>query len=307
MAAPKDYYQVLGVDEKADSAAIKKAYHSLARQYHPDVSGAQGDEKFKEINEAYEVLSDPKKRSEYDRLRRGYADSQSRRRGTGFERVSYDWSPEDMGGFGSIFEDLFSGASSRTEAETPEETVRITLEQVMEGATVNLTVTQLRPCVVCHGRDRNCPRCGGMGQVSEPRRFDVTIPAGIEEGAVLRVGDHARLKVEVAPHPRFSRQGDNLVGTLMVTVPVAAVGGEVFVQPLTGPPIVVTIPRHANHGKVLRLKGLGLPHRGTPIKGDILLELALRFPEPFSDKDDALYQQLKTLHDDVGGEIHAPR
>ncbi len=308
MAALKDYYQILGVGEKDDAATIKKAYHRLARQYHPDVSGKAGEEKFKEINEAYEVLSDPKKRQEYDRMRRGYAEHQSRRHGTGFDRVSHEWSPEDLGGFGSIFDDLFSGVGFEPESDpVPEESITITLEQVMQGTTVNLTVNEMRPCVVCHGRDRSCPRCGGIGQVAEPRRFDVKIPPGIEEGAILRVGDHARLRIEVAPHPRFRRQGDNLVGQLMVAVPLAAVGGELSIQPLAGKPVVVTVPRHANHGKLLRLKGLGLPHRGTKTRGDLLLEITLRFPEPFTAEDDACYHQLLSLHHEVGGEIHAPR
>ncbi len=312
MAAPKDYYKVLGVDEKAEAAAIKKAYHKLARQYHPDVGGKGSEDKFKEINEAYEVLSDPKRRAEYDSLRRGYATHQSRRHGTGFERVTHDWNPEDFGGFGSIFEDLFSGAGREAHrpepARTiPEETVRITLEDVAQGRTVSLTVEDVKECVVCHGTDRTCPRCGGLGQVAEPRRFDVAIPAGVEDGTVLRVGEYARLKVEIAPHPRFLRQGDNLRGRVMVAVPVAAVGGEVPVRPLVGDPVMLKIPRHTNHGKLLRLKGLGLPHRGSSVKGDMLLEVALRFTEPFSAQDDALYDQLKNLHGEPGGEIHAPR
>lgn len=310
MAAPKDYYKILEVDDKADAAAIKKSYHRMARQYHPDVSGKAGEDKFKDINEAYEVLSDPAKRAEYDRMRRGYAQRESRRQGPGFQRVSYDWSPEDFGGFGSIFEDLFGGSPDlgRQRARTvPEESVRITLEQVASGTTVNLTVDDVKECVVCHGRDRSCPRCGGLGQVAEPRRFDVTVPPGVEDGAVLKVGEYARLKVEVAPHPRFQRQGDNLVGRLMVSVPVAATGGEVPVRPLNGESMMVKIPRHTNHGKMLRLKGLGLPHRGAAAQGDMLLEVVLRFPEPFMAEDDTLYEKLKSHHQEAGGEIHAPR
>jgi len=310
MAAPKDYYKILEVEDKADAATIKKSYHRLARKYHPDVSGQAGDDKFKEINEAYEVLSDAKKRGEYDRLRRGYAENQSRRQGTGFQRVSYDWNPEDFGGFGSIFEDLFTGGNDTGRVDrrtTPEEVVRVTLEQVATGTVVNLTINEVRECVVCHGRDRDCPRCGGLGQVAEPRRFDVSVPPGIEDGTLLRVGEYARLKVEVAPHPRFRRQGDNLVGRLMVAVPVAASGGEISVQPLSGDPVMVKIPRHTNHGKVLRLKGIGLVHRGTQLKGDMLLEVNLRFPEPFTAEDDTLYDTLKTHHQEFGGEIHAPR
>ncbi len=310
MPAPKNYYDTLGVDEHADGKAIKAAYHRLARQYHPDVSGKAGEEKFKEINEAYEILSDPKRREEYDRLRRGYAENQSRRQGTGFRRVSQDWSTDDLGDFGSLFDDLFGGGRQSTRPAAPavpEESVRLTLEQVFTGTTVTVTVTDMKPCVVCHGGDAACPRCGGLGQVAEPRRYDVSIPPGIADGDVLRVGDHARLLVEVSLHPRFVRQTDNLVGRLLVAVPTAAVGGEVAVQPLVGEAMMVKIPRHTNHGRVLRLRGMGLPHRGSNSRGDMLLEVVLRFPEPFTAEDDGWYQLLSEQHQETGGEIRAPR
>lgn len=312
MPAPKDYYSILGVNETADAKAIKAAYHKLARQYHPDVSGKAGEEKFKDINEAYEVLSDTKKRQEYDGLRRGFAHRQARSRGAGFQRVAHDWAPGDLGDFGSIFDDLFSGASqSRREPSqarpVPEDTVRITLEQVATGTKINLSIDEVRPCLACHGRDPRCAACGGLGQVSEPKKFDVNVPAGIADGAVLRVGDHARLTVEVAPHPRFVRQGDHLVGRLMVSVPVAATGGEVSIKPLLGDPMMVKIPRHTNQGKTLRLRGMGLPHRGSASQGDMLLEVSLRFPEPFTDQDDQAYGTLREIHTELGGEIHAPR
>lgn len=312
MAAPKDYYKILGVDEKADEKAIKEAFRRLARQYHPDVSGKAGEEKFKEINEAYEVLSDPQKRAEYDQMRRGYAFHQARSRGPGFQRVDFDWNPRDFADWSTLFEDLFQsdgGFSHRWETHTAqaEETVRLTLEQVATGATIPLTVNTIRECPVCHGRDRDCPRCGGLGQVAEPRRFDVKVPPGVEDGAVLRVGDYARLKVEVEPHARFKRQGDDLIGELMVSVPLAATGGELSILPLVGKPVTVTIPPHTNHGKVLRLRGLGLPRRGSQQRGDMLLEVTLRFPEPFTAADDEHYQALRAIHHEGGGEIHAPR
>ncbi len=311
MPAPKDYYKILEVEEKADAAAIKKSYRRLARKYHPDVSGKAGENKFKEINEAYEILSNPGRRAEYDRVRRQFAERESRRQGQGFRQVSHDWGGSDFQGFGSILDDLFSGAGERTRwtppRSTPEETVRITLEQVASGSRVSLTVNDVKECVVCHGRDSGCPRCGGLGQVAEPRRFEVKVPAGVADGDILRVGEHARLRIEVEPHPRFHRQKDNIVGRLMVSVPVAAVGGEVEVRPLVGEAMMVKIPRHTNHGKMLRLKGMGLPQRGSGMKGDMLLEVALRFPEPMTAEDDQLYQELRSRHQEAGGEIRAPR
>lgn len=311
MAAPKDYYKILEIDEKADQETIKKAYRRLARKYHPDVSGKVGEDKFKDINEAYEILSNPQKRREYDQMRLGYAHRQARSRGPGYQRVTFD---EGFGDWGSIFEDLFSQAGNDTFTTTrtrtqnvPEETVTLTLEQVARGDAIQVSVSEPQVCPVCHGVNANCSHCGGLGQVMEPKKFSVTIPPGIEAGAVLRVGNYARLRVEIAPHPRFVRQGNNLIGHLMVSVPVAATGGEIPVKPLIGDPVMVKVPAHTNQGKILRLRGLGLVQRGTQVKGDLLLEVTLRFPEPFTTEDDKLYQQLRANHHEVGGEIHAPR
>lgn len=312
MAAPKDYYKILDVNESADKTGIKAAYRKLARKYHPDVSGKAGEDKFKEINEAYEILSDPKKREEYDKMRRGYANRKARSQGPGYERVSYDG--DGFGDWGNIFEDLFAqagadgGGTTRSRTQNvPEESITLTLEQVARGVSLPLTVTEPVVCPVCHGTDPDCPRCGGLGKVMEPRKFTVSIPAGVEAGSVLRVGSHARLRVEIAAHPRFVRQGSNLSGHLMVPVPLAAAGGEVPVMPLSGDSVMVKIPAHTNQGKMLRLRGLGLPQRGSGVKGDLLLEVTLRFPEPFTASDDELYQQLLNNHAEKGGEVHAPR
>ncbi len=312
MAAPKDYYKILEISETADAATIKAAYRKLARKYHPDVSGKTSEERFKDINEAHEVLSNPKKRQEYDRLRRSFANRKARSQGPGYQRVSHEWDGFDVGDFGSIFDDLFSGSGStrtqqRPKPETPEETLVVTLEQVASGATVPITVSQIRPCATCHGADPNCSRCGGLGQTMEPQGFEVKVPPGVEDGTVLRVGSHARLKIQVAPHPRFHRQHNDLVGKLMVAVPVAACGGQVTVSPLVGESVALTIPPHTNQGKVLRLRGMGLPDRSGATQGDLLLEVTLRFPEPFTAEDDRLYEELKALHLESGGDVHAPR
>lgn len=309
----KNYYQVLGIAENAEDAVIKKAFRELARKYHPDVAGAAGEEKFKEINEAYDILSDPKKRAEYDRMRRGFANREARSHGPGYDRVPHDWgNAGNTADWGSIFDDLFSNFSGgngagRPEASIPEETVALTLEQVATGTELNLSIPEIQRCPVCHGTKPDCSRCGGVGQVQEHKKFAVKIPQGVADGDVIRVGEYARLKIQVSPHPRFVRQGDNLMGRLVLTVPVAAVGGQVDIAPLVGKSIALTIPPHTNYGKTMRLKGLGLPKKGGAGAGDLLLEVALRFPEPFSAQDDALYQDLLKNHREVGGEIHAPR
>lgn len=311
MAAPKDYYKILGVDETADAKTIKAAYRRLARKHHPDAAGKGNEEQFKAINEAYHVLSDPAKRAEYDRLRRGYAQREQAGFGTGFRRV---WNArEATDDWTNLFEDLFGMGgdtirTSRTEPAVPEETMTIGLEQVALGAQVTVTVQELDVCPVCRGLGSlDCSRCGGLGKVMQPKKFDVKIPPGIQDQSVLRVGTHARLRVSVRPHPRFQRQGDNLRARVAVAVPVAAVGGEIAVKPLVGEPLTVKIPPHTNAGKVLRLKGQGLPNRVNGVRGDLLLEVELFFPEPFTDADDRLYRELLAHHVERGGEIYAPR
>ncbi len=318
MAGPKDYYKALEVDERADAKAIKAAYRRLARKYHPDVGGKGQEERFKAINEAYQVLSDPTKRSEYDRLRRGYASRNSTSWGDGFHRVEREPSPGGAADdWSSIFEDLFtssgsfsSGTSSPGASRTsdvPENEMAIGLEQVSEGSQISVTVEELESCPQCHGASLECQRCGGLGRVNVPKKFDVTIPPGIRDGTVLKVGDHARIRVKVREHPRFVRQGKNLRARLRVAVPIAAMGGEVEIKPLTGETMTIKVPPHTNAGKVLRLRGLGLPERGQPSRGDLLLEVELMFPEPFSEEDDRLYRDLSNVHSDHGGEIYAPR
>lgn len=316
MPGPKDYYKALDVDERADSKKIKSAYRRLARKYHPDAGGKGNEERFKEINEAYQVLSNPAKRAEYDRLRTGYANRASQNWGPGFQRVRRESSDrQETDDWSSLFEDLFadsrqwnpSSSASRT-AAIPEESVAIGLEEVANGTRVEVAVQALETCPQCRGGSLDCKRCGGLGKITTPKKFDVRVPAGVEDGTVLRVGEHARVKITVRAHPRFSRQGKDLRGRLQVAVPLAAVGGEIEFKPLTGDRLTLKIPAHTNAGKVLRLRGLGLPGRGrSDARGDLLLEVELVFPEPFDEEDDRLYESLLAGHSDKGGEVYAPR
>lgn len=322
MATIKDYYQILGVDEKATEQEIREAFRRAARKYHPDVNKSKdAEEAFKRINEAYGVLSDPEKRAQYDALRRGAAFAEARRQGPGYRRVDHDFNdlfrnrggPEfDLDDLGSLFGDLFGrfrrdGGRGAAETAVPEEKVSLTLEQVMTGTTVHLTLTEMEPCPRCRGAGGNCPACSGSGRVPRAQGFDVTIPPGVRDGTVLRVGPHARLRVEVLPHPRFTRKGSDLVGKVKLPVPTAALGGEVDVRPLVGEPVKLKVPPHTNQGKVLRLRGLGLPDPKGGARGDLLLEVELFLPEPLTIADERLYRELARHHGGAqGGEIHAP-
>ena len=318
----KDYYQILGVGKNADEKEIKKAYRRLARQYHPDVNPGDkaAEQRFKEISEAYTVLSDPDKRKKYDRF--GAQWQQYERAGVnpddfgGFGNGGYTRTvtPEEFeqmfGGFGrgggasgfsDFFETLFGGGvgtRQRNTQGTPfegfstrarthrgqdiETPVRITLEDAFHGTTRTL-------------------------EAADGRRLEVNIPAGVKTGSRVRVsGEGAQglgggpagdlyLVVEVAPHARFERDGDDLTVNLDVDLYTAVLGGEVQVPTLERP-VVLTIPAGTQNGKRFRLRGLGMPNLKNPSRrGDLYAEINVVLPETLSREERRLFEQLRDL------------
>ena len=320
----KDYYQVLGVAKGASKEEIKKSYRKLARKYHPDLNPGNktSEEKFKEINEAYEVLSDPDKREKYDRFGKSwqqYAHS-------GGRPEDFDWSqwatgpaggqsytrtvtPEEMeqmfgggmgdlgglGGFSDFFEVLFgnlgqrgSGISGREQVTRSqrgrdnEQTVQISLEDAFRGTTVSL-------------------------QWEDGRRIEAKIPAGVRTGSRVRlsgqgasggrggqVGD-LYLKIEVQPHAVFQREGDDLKATIPVDLYTALLGGKVNVATLDRS-VELTIPPETSNGRVFRLRGLGMPNLRKPDqRGDLYASVQVELPRKLSAEEHKLFQKLREL------------
>jgi curved DNA-binding protein len=304
----KDYYQILGVSKNADEKEIKRAYRQLARQYHPDKNPNNhlAEERFKEINEAYEVIGNADNRVKYDQLGRNY----HRFRQMGGDPNSFDFSQwfsgggnggphrqqvnvEDLfggaGGFSDFFNTIFGGRANRAGSspfgqsfQQPinrdvEHTVNITLEEAYQGTTRTLNYE------------------GG-------EQFTAKIPAGSKTGTKVRLrgkgsggsGD-LYLIVRVDPHPQFKRDGDNLAVTVDVDVLTAVLGGKVTVPTLTNP-VTLTIPAGTQGGRTFRLKGKGMPHlRDNQQYGDLLAQVNIRVPETLSDEERRLYQQLAAL------------
>jgi len=313
----KDYYRILGLNKDAAAEDIRKTYRRLARRYHPDVNpnNKDAEERFKEINEAYEVLGDPEKRKKYDEL----GSSWQRYQQAGGDPNGFDWSQwfaqgapggggqrvyteyvdlndlfgergGNMGSFSDFFQSVFGGVPhgastqqrgsffGRRDIEQP---VEITLEEAYNG-----TVRLLQ-----------------MGQ----RRLEVRIPAGVQTGSRVRVsgeGERGRdggqsgdlyLVITVADHPVYKREGNDLRMVALVDLYTLILGGEVTIQTLKGR-VSLRIPPETRTGRTFRLKGQGMPMLRNPSEhGDLYIEVQAQLPQDLSSKEKELFRQLAAL------------
>jgi DnaJ-class molecular chaperone len=284
----KDYYKTLGVPRKATDKEVKAAFRKLARKYHPDMNpgNKQAEARFKEINEANEVLSDPDKRRRYDQLGanwdafRGTGTGGRTRWPEGFRVVETEgFGGQGLGGFSEFFRTFFGGGFGDAGAEDPRDSdlaggdhpVDLTLEEVFKGATRSLEI-------------------GGR----HARRVEVKIPAGVRDGTRVRAGD-IHLRVRLLPHRVFQRSGDDLQTAVRVPLTTAVLGGEAQVPTLDGP-VGIKVPPGTPAGRAFRLRGHGLPrleHGGG--RGDLLATLAVDLPKDLSKRERELFEELKRL------------
>ena len=329
--ATKDYYEVLGVSRKATEKEIKQAYRRLARKYHPDVNpgNKSAEAKFKEINAAYEVVSDPEKRRKYDQFgdKWQYADQfaqagwQNGRPGDfarqgGYTTSEYGDLGSKMGDFGDIFENLFGGFGTRTTSRRPrrgqdiEHPIEVTLEEAYNGSARIIELQAERPCEVCGGKgalaNAPCYACRGLGIVLKPQRLEVKIPAGVGDGSRVRVAGKGGpgsggspngdlyLVVSVKPHHIFQRKDSDLHVEVPVSLSDAILGGEVEVPTIKGK-VALKIPPETQNGKVFRLAGQGMPIMGDTVKGDLFAKVRVVLPTNLTEKEKELFRELKKL------------
>lgn len=322
----KDYYQILGVSRSADEKEIKRSFRKLAQQYHPDKNpgDVEAERKFKEINEAYTVLSDADKRKKYDRF--GSQWEQYTR--SGGRPEDFNWggfgggpgggfgggghtrtvTPEEFeqmfggnSGFSSFFESLFGGdlrgggmGGSRPYGNAgagydPYRRTRSAPQPARQDVPVKVTLEE-----AFHGTTRTL-------ESSDGSRIQATIPRGVRTGSKVRMkgatdqGD-VILNIDVTPHARFRREEDNLRVTVPVDLYTALLGGEVEVPTLERS-VVLTVPAGTQNGRSFRLRGLGMPNLKKPDdRGDLFAEVEVKLPTALSDEERELLQQARALH-----------
>ena len=324
--AQKDYYEILGVKRDASEREIKQAYRRLARKHHPDVNPGDksAEARFKQINEAYEVLSDKEKRQKYDRFgdQWQYADQFAQR---GYQQEPFgDFSQGgatsfrfEGGDLGSLFEELLGSSRSRSSrrpqsrrGQDIEYPVSVTLEEAYHGTNCILSLEVGEPCSSCRGTGRiqnvPCSVCRGSGVVSRARRLEVKIPPGVKDGSRVRVAGKGGqgyggaasgdlyLVVSVKPHPLFQRKGDDLYVEVGIPLTVAVLGGEIQLPTLKGK-LALKVPPETQNGRTFRLTGQGMPHLGNRSYGDLLAKVNVIVPTKLSGKEKELFKQLSQL------------
>ena len=365
----RDYYEILGVERSADDGALKASFRKLAMEHHPDRNGGceEAEGRFKEINEAYSILSDPQKRAAYDRF--GHAGVNGSGGGGGGNGQFHDVNDIFSEVFGDVFGDMFGGRGRQRSGPARGQDLRydleITLEQAYAGSEVEITVPASINCESCDGSgakpgtsptvcgscggagrvrasqgffsiERACPRCGGSGrlvldpcqechghgQLRKERTLQVRIPAGVDDGARIRLageGDAGArggprgdlyIFLSVRPHDLFDREGLDLLCTVPVPMAVAALGGDIEAPCLMGGEacdgnckIEVKVPEGAQTGRTVRLKGRGMPSLRSRERGDLVVELFVETPTKLTARQKELMRELS----ETCGEKQQPR
>lgn len=349
----RDLYQILGVDRTATEEDIRKAYRKLARKYHPDVNKEpDAEQKFKEVKEAYEVLSDPQKRAQYDRF--GHADTTGGFGGSSAGSTGF----ETDFGFGDIF-DMFFGGGRRNNPDAPrqgadlEYRLQIDFKDAVFGKNVDVVIPRMDTCDQCHGSGakpgthpedcsachgtgqtevvqntpfgrivnrrvchacsgvgkvikEKCPTCAGSGKVNRKKKINVKIPAGIHEGAQLRISGEGEpginggppgdlyITIFVKPHDVFKREGDDLVCELPITFSQAALGDELLVPTLNGR-TRLKIPAGTQTGTEFRIPGKGVPRLRGYGEGDLRVKVRVVTPTKLTEEQKQALRNFSRL------------
>jgi curved DNA-binding protein len=279
MVATKDYYKTIGVDRKATPEQIKSAFRKQARKYHPDTNkgDADAEKKFKELSEAYDVLGDPKKRAVYDNpISQFRSSSGGPTAGNPFGNGgTVEWDLGDIGDLGDIFSGFFRGRGAGAGARTPpfeeqvyETPVELSLKEAIEGAR-------------------------RLVRQEDGKQIEVTFPAGVVDGSKVRAGKNHTFTVKLLFDPAWRVEGRDIHGDVEVPDYAAVLGGEVTAPTPNGKRIALNITPATRAGKVIRVRGKGIPGLGGSPAGDLLLHTRITIPAKPDEAQTKLYEKLR--------------
>jgi DnaJ-class molecular chaperone len=330
----KDYYKVLNVPRGASADDIKKAFRKLARKHHPDVNPGdkRSEAKFKEINEAYEVLSDPDKRRKYDTLGPNWQEQFGPASGYSTRRSPYGFGSRgsapnvdfDAGGtgFSDFFETLFGRAGMagggmrggvredirKRAGDNIEQPVEVTLHEAYIGATRTFNVQSTEVCATCRGTGEvagnPCSICQGQGVIPRSKRIQVKINAGVDNGSKIRVAGEGQpglgggprgdliLVISIKPDPVFERKGDDLYVDIEVELVKAMLGGQAPLTMPDGRKLMLTIPPETQNGRIIRLVAKGMPHLRGEGFGNLHARVKVMLPMHLSHEERELFEKL---------------
>jgi DnaJ-class molecular chaperone len=325
-----DFYSVLGVGRGAPAKEIKDAYRRLARKFHPDVNPGDksAESRFKQVNEAYHVLSNPKTKKDYDQFGDNWKHAEQLRQAgaragvRGGPDAQAGWSDMSGGVPYEVFQDLLGGlgfggrqrgrgfdpsfAGEAADSSHPAQSVAVdvTLEEAYRGATRLISLDREEPCEACGGSGRRgrgvCSSCSGRGAHMRATRLEVKIPAGIEDGGKVWIrpsgGTEIVFAVSVRPDSRFRRQGADLYTDVEVPFTDAILGGEAVVGTMTGR-VALKIPAGTPAGKTFRIAGKGMPRLGGGEPGSLFARVAVTVPDEMSEEEKRLIGRLRELQD----------
>lgn len=297
----QDYYQTLGVDKSASQAEVQRAYRKLARKFHPDINtSGDAEEKFKQINEAYEVLGDPEKRKKYDQVGNAWNEGFDFREEPGGDEMHFGFRSDDPGQFSDFFQNLFGGSwayrsyggmgeDRQRRGEDHQATVEISLQDAFQGSKKTVELERIE-------------FDSGGRPVRARKRYDVTIPRGVTDGSLIRLAGQGGagsgggaegdlyLKVRILPDPRFGVRDRDLVTSVDITPWEAALGAKIQLATIDGR-INLTVPAGTQSGHSLRLRGKGMP-AGDGTFGDLLVNMRIVVPSHLSSAEKHLFEEL---------------
>ncbi|HEX4205748.1 MAG TPA: J domain-containing protein [Ktedonobacteraceae bacterium] len=329
----KDYYKILGIAKGASAEEIKKSFRKLARKYHPDVNpgDAKAEEKFKEINEAYEVLSDTTKRQKYDTLGPNWQEQYSNPFAGAGRRTTYQYEGQGSpfgfdtsgSGFSDFFETLFgnrgmggmgntAGAATRNmrrrAGDNIEQPVEVTFQEAYAGGMRTFNIQSTEVCPKCHGTGeqggRPCPTCAGQGSLPRNKRIQVKIPAGVDNGSKIRVAGEGQpglgggprgdllLVIVVRPDATFERKGDDLYTNVDVNLVTAMLGGQVGVPTPDNKKLMLTIPAETQNDRIFRLTNKGMPMLRGEDHGNLYARVKVVLPMNLTAEERELFERL---------------